>query len=223
MYFNVAQLLKEPTGATREYDLVDDLSGLDPDLDPLNPLVGTIHVLRTHSGLLVTGELSTALRITCNRCLAPLAMPVRFWLEESFRPLTEVSTGRYIHPDEFEGSEEDLQDEALLINEQHILNIAEVVRQNIWLALPMYPTCEDAGLDECPHLEERIASLHHGSNGSPEDQPPSGEPIGYIKADDTRLNGDESAADAIDPRWAALLDLKTQLENRDANDSDQYR
>jgi uncharacterized metal-binding protein YceD (DUF177 family) len=152
-------------------------------------------------------------------------MPVRFWLEENFRPLTEVSTGRYIHPDEFEGTTEELEDEALLINEQHILNLSEVVRQAIWLALPMYPTCDRAGLDGCPNLPERLAAMRHTHNGAAsKSKSPGADFIGYIGANNRRLDGDsstdESASDAIDPRWAALLDLKTDLENREAKDTD---
>ena len=225
MYFNVAQLLKEPTGATRTYDLVEDLSDLDPELAPLNPLVGTLHLLRTHSGILATGELSTALQITCNRCLGPVAIPVRFQLEESFRPLTEVSTGRYIHPDEFEGSAEDLEDAALLINEQHILNISEVVRQNIWLALPMYPTCEDAGLQECLYLQESLAALRQPSNGSAHnpafnDATAEDDEQGDIQYIAPGASSSDSTSDSIDPRWAALLKLKSQLDERNVNDAD---
>lgn len=220
MYFNVAQLLKEPTGATRTYELVEDLSDLDPELSPLNPLVGTLRLLRTHSGILASGELSTALQITCNRCLGPAAVPVRFQLEESFRPLTEVSTGRYIHPDEFEGSAEDLEDAALLINEQHILNISEVVRQSIWLTLPMYPTCEDAGLDECPNLQERLAARQQSNSGSmhiPAQDDDAADGIEYIAPG---ASPSDSSSDSIDPRWAALLELKAQLDERNVNDAD---
>ena len=32
MQFNVAQLLKEPTGATRQYELNENLEGLDKEL-----------------------------------------------------------------------------------------------------------------------------------------------------------------------------------------------
>ena len=68
MQYNVAQLLKETTGATRKYSLNEDLQGLDPELKFLGPLVGTVTLLRTNSGVLVTGELSTAVQVTCRRC-----------------------------------------------------------------------------------------------------------------------------------------------------------
>ncbi|MCB0079850.1 MAG: DUF177 domain-containing protein [Caldilineaceae bacterium] len=211
MQFNVAQLLKESTGATRTYELAEDLSELDPDLDPLNPLVGTLRLLRTHSGVLVSGELSTALRITCNRCLAPLVIPVRFKVEENFRPLTEVTTGRYIHPDEFEGQEEDLEDEALLINEQHILDIREIVRQDIWLALPMYPTCEHAGLSHCSN---KLQGMLVDDAASDDDT------VGLITAQKdelvmTELLPEENLSTTIDPRWAALLEWESKNSSDD--------
>jgi len=190
MLFNVAQLLKEPTGAVRRHELNEDLTQLDPELRFLGPLIGTLQLLRTNSGILVTGNFSTAVQTNCNRCVEPIAQEVRFSLEENFRPLTEVTTGRYLRPEEFEGEEEDLEDAALLIDERHILSIAEVVRQAIWLALPMYPGCNWMGAGECPNLLKRLTEL---------DQL---EDIGFV-------NDPRRAAEAeIDPRWAALLKLR---------------
>ncbi|HQY90186.1 MAG: DUF177 domain-containing protein [Caldilinea sp.] len=191
MQFNVAQLLKELTGATRRFALNEPLDGLDEELKFLGPLVGTVQLLRTNSGILTSGELSTVVQATCNRCLEPIAVPVRFELEDSFRPLTEVYTGRYLHPDEFEGSEEDLEDAALLINEQHILNLTEVVRQSVWLAMPMYPACNWEGAGQCPNLTRRLAE------------------IGALEDIELYSDADERDEETkIDPRWAALLSLR---------------
>ena len=110
MLYNVAQLLKEPIGSVRRYTLAEDLADLDPELAVLGPLVGELQIMRIHSGVLVTGELSTVVRGSCNRCVEPIAVPVRFNLEESFRPLVEVETGRYLRPEEFEGEAEDLEE-----------------------------------------------------------------------------------------------------------------
>lgn len=195
MQFNVAQLLKELTGSTRRYELNETLSGLDEELTFLGPLVGSVQLLRTNSGILVTGDLSTVVQAICNRCLEPIAVPVRFGLEESFRPLTEVHTGRYLRPDEFEGSEEDLEDAALLINEQHILSLAEVVRQSVWTAMPMYPGCNWEGAGVCPNLQRRLAEIGGLEN------------IELYSDADVRHQEAE-----IDPRWAALLKLRSNDE-----------
>lgn len=188
MQFNVAQLLKEPTGSVRRYQLTEDLSNLDPELHVLGPLVGELTLMRTISGILATGELSTAIQVTCNRCLAPIALPVRFNLEESFFATTDVTTGRPLRRDEIEAEDEELEDEALLIDEKHTLNLGEVVRQDIWLALPMYPGCNWTGPGECPNLN-RIQAI-----------------------EDVRLlrPGEDAIEQGFDPRWSALRSLTSQ-------------
>ncbi len=194
MQFNVAQLLKEPTGSTRRYELVEDIRDIDPELELLGPLMGQVQLMRTHSGVLARGHLSTAVKVMCNRCLEPIAMAVRFEFEESFRPLTEVHTGRFILPQEFEGASEELEDEALLIDAHHILDISEVVRQNIWLALPMYPGCNWEGAGECPNWLNYQQDMRNVD-------------VNLITED-----GLEVDAGGIDPRWAALLQLRGRLE-----------
>ncbi len=190
MQFNVAQLLKEPIGAVRRFEVADDINDLDPELIPLGPLVGAIQLLRIHSGILFSARLSTAVQVGCNRCLEPIAVQARFEIEESFRPLTDVTTGRYLAPNEFEGEEEDLEDAALLINEQHILDAREVIRQAIWLALPMYPSCNWKGPGECPNYTAYRREVAEG---------------GVITLGDA---GTPAGDEQIDPRWSALLALR---------------
>lgn len=191
MQFNVAQLLKQTIGAVRIYDLADEPGELDPDVRPLSLLTGKVRLLRTHSGVLVTGRVKLDVEVACSRCTERIALPVEIELEESFRPLAEVETGRFIHPDDFEGQEEELFDEALLINERHILDISEIVRQNLWLSLPMYPACGYAQPEECPNFQVRIQEM------------------AQVHAD---LEDEVESDDEIDPRWAALLHLSQPTE-----------
>ncbi len=188
MQYNVAQLLKEPIGATREYELDEDIRELDAELVPLSNLTGWVHMLRTHSGILVEGEFQVRLQVLCSRCAEPVEIAVQFRLEESFHPLTQVDTGRFIRPDEFQGTEEELLDAALLINEQHILDLREVMRQNIWLALPMVPGCVFGDPSQCPAYQRRLEEMRAVHSDLEE--------------------ADEVAT--VDPRWAALLELRGQ-------------
>lgn len=197
MQFNVAQMLKESIGSARHYEVTDDAGDLDPEMTLLGPLVGDVHLTRIHSGILVQARLSTAVQVMCNRCLEPIATPVWLEVEESFRPLTEVYTGRYIAPDEFEGQEEELEDEALIITEQHILDLSEVVRQEIWLALPMYPNCNWTGPEECPNFVAYQKEL-------------------ATEADIETTDGSVYAEpEEVDPRWAALLALRSEQEDQE--------
>lgn len=197
MQFNVAQLLKEPIGSIRRYQLAEDASQLDPELQLLSPLTGDVQMIRINSGVLVRGQLKLVVRATCNLCIEPIAMPLQFTMEENFRPLTEVETGRYIPPNEFEGEAEDLEDAALLIDEHHILDIGEIVRQSIWLALPMYPGCNWEGASECPNL----VALR--------------ENMGDVRLLSDEDETEEETPEAIDPRWAALLKLRNQSDQTD--------
>lgn len=197
MQYNVAQLLKELTGAVRRYQMAEDISALDPDLRVLGPLVGNLTLLRTNSGIMASGELSTAVQVTCNRCLMPIAAQIRFELEEIFYPTTEVTTGRTLRPDEYEDTVDDLDDAALLIDDKHILDLTEVVRQDIWLAMPMYPGCNWTGPDVCPNLERMQGTYD----------------VRVLRPGETGLEPSE-----IDPRWAALLALQKGTGQQPAND-----
>jgi uncharacterized protein len=192
MEFNVAQLLKQPIGAIREYEVEEDIEGLDPGLVPLTPLTGEVKLLRTHSGILARCVFQVLLEVICNRCLEPVERHVEGSFEESFRPLTDVLTGRFISPKEFEGQEEELTDSALLIDDHHIMDMTEVLRQNIWLSMPMYPGCAWRDPENCPNFAQRL------------------EEIELVHED---LKGEPFAGtEGVDPRWAALLALKNKSE-----------
>ena len=77
MQFNTAQLLLGPTGDTRQYEIDDDISGLDPDLHPLSRLTGRIKFTKTDKKILVTGRLRVTLELECQRCLEPFAQDVK--------------------------------------------------------------------------------------------------------------------------------------------------
>ena len=194
MEFNVAQLMKEATGARRSYSLDDDIGDLDAGLTPLTNLTGALELLRIHSGILARGDFAVELSLQCGRCLEPVPIPVSVRFSESFRPLTDIQTGRFLPPEEFEGQAEDLTDEALLIDAQHILDISEVVRQNIWLSLPIVAACQYTdpasgalNPDACPHY---LKLMSESELASPiESQTPN-------------------EVEGIDPRWAALLALQ---------------
>jgi len=171
MRFNVAQLLKSNAGASREYELDENITGIDPDLDVLKPAKGKVRFLRTNDGILVTGHLSTEVRVPCRRCLMPACVPVQLDLEEEYRPSIDIVTGAELPL-------ADGEDEATRTDAHHILDLTEVVRQELLLAVPMSALCSPACKGLCPNCG---ANLNEG--------PCSCQP------------------DDIDPRLAALRSL----------------
>lgn len=141
MRYNVAQLLKEQSGGIRQYSLHEDISQLDPDIVPLTTLDGNIQLIRTSDGILARGNLTTSVELVCSRCLEAFSLPVRVVLEEEFHPTLDIVTGATLPV--LEGAEP-----ATRIDSHHILDLTEVARQDILLALPPYPVCRSrcAGL-----------------------------------------------------------------------------
>jgi uncharacterized protein len=143
LQFNVAQLLKQATGASRSYEIDIPFPELDEHLVLLAPLRGHVHFLRIGVGVLASGTFSTAVELTCMRCLSEFRLPIEFELEEEFTPTIDIVTGIKLPlpPD---------QDTATLIDEHHILDLSEVVRQDLWLSLPTSPICRPDCKGLCP-------------------------------------------------------------------------
>ena len=120
--FNVAQLLKEGTGASRQRELSGELRNIDENNTRPVAVQGHVHLVVTPEGILAMGEASMSLVQTCRRCLEPIETTVTFEIEEEFYPTIDIATGRQLpldHDDEPE----------LLIDERHILDLTEVLTQ----------------------------------------------------------------------------------------------
>ena len=146
MRFNVAQLLKRATGSSRRYQMREDIEGIDPGLIIREPLVGQIEMVRTADGILVRGELTTAVELQCDRCLEPFLQNVEFEIEEEFHPAIDMSTGAQLPCDE----------EKMRIDEHHILDLTELMRQSIFLAQPMHPVCRLDCLGLCDRCGQNL-------------------------------------------------------------------
>lgn len=143
MRYNVAQLLKEHSGQTRHYTLHEDIPHLDPDIVPLSALDGTLQLIRTVDGILALGHLHTSLELLCVRCLTPFALPLQFELEEEFRPTIDIYTGAMLPL----SADDEL---ATRIDTHHEIDLTEVIRQNILLAIPPRPLCRSKCAGLCP-------------------------------------------------------------------------
>jgi len=167
--FNVAQLMKESVGATRHATVVAGLYRLVPDLapqaqseDPQQPeLSGPVRLMRTGDGVLVQGRFQTQVIVPCARCLEPVAVALDVALEEIFSPTLDVVTGQTRVPEE--------DDRALWIDEHHVLDLREVLRQDVLVAMPLHLLCGAACRGLCPTCGQ---NLNEGScNCEPEPDP----------------------------------------------------
>jgi uncharacterized protein len=145
LQFNVSQLLKETTGATRSYQIkTDAIHRIDDDVSLITPLTGAVILLRTGQDILVTGTLETVVEKTCGRCLKSFSAPVSIELEEIFYPSIDLFSGTQLAPPPD-------ADEANRINEVHTLDLSEVVRQALLLEVEGVRYCAHDCKGLCPH------------------------------------------------------------------------
>jgi uncharacterized protein len=175
MRFHVAQLLKDGIGTTRSYEVheVDVVAD-----DGSRSLVeGTLSLLRTKSGILARATLRLRYPDVCSRCLTPIEVPLELHIEEEYQPTVDILTG---------APAPRLEDpSAFLIDERHVLDMTEAVRQYQVLAAPMQPLCRPDCAGLCPVCGQ---NLNESSCACPRDE--------------------------YDPRWSALAKL-AQRESRD--------
>jgi uncharacterized protein len=138
---NVATLLRSPLGTTRDVTIDDAEPRFGPELSVIIPVQGRARFLRTQSGVLVQGDVATTIEVECSRCLTVFPVDISAHVEEEFIPSTNVLTGEPLAPPD---------DEALRIDDRHILDLTETARQYLVTALPLQPVCRADCRGLCP-------------------------------------------------------------------------
>lgn len=161
MLYNVAQLLKEGVGASRRYAVDETVEYPGEHWGVLHP-TGGVSLLRTHWGILVQGTARVTLTEECGRCLTGYSQELEAEIEEEFLPVIDVVTGSPLATPNGE--------EAFFINEHHLLDITEVLRQAIVVARPLQPLCREQCAGLCPECgqDRNVARCRcEGENGDP--------------------------------------------------------
>ncbi len=158
--FNVAGLLHEPPGATRDVRLRDHYVTLGADVELAGPLDADLRLQRTNRGILVRGELRAPLRRTCARCTDPYVEEVTVPIEEEFLPSVDLESGAHVAADE------DTDREATLrLDEHHEINLTRVFRDELSLTEPMLPLCGPDCPGLCSECGEKLDRGTHDHGG----------------------------------------------------------
>jgi uncharacterized protein len=132
MRINVAQQLKQPVGQVCHYQISEK--------EPF--LKGEVRLLRTNRSILATVRLKTKVKSVCSRCLEEFESSLTLEFKEEYFPSRDVLSGSPLPvPEDAEG---------FIIDENHMLDLSEAVRQHILLALPMKPICRQDCAGLCP-------------------------------------------------------------------------
>lgn len=142
MELNVSQLLMEPSGSGRRYDIDEPVRLLDGAA--MSRIHGSVKLLRTNKSVWVSAALDSSLDSECGRCLTPYSQPIHLQVEEEYVPTHDPASGWKVEPPPGDA-------DYYLIDENHILNLAEAVREYAVMALPIKPLCDHGCAGLCPN------------------------------------------------------------------------
>jgi uncharacterized protein len=148
MQLFVAQISEEGSSVEQEISkewLEGVLLGIETtDFRPTGDLQASLRAQRTGGDVLVSSDLAIRLGCECALCLTGFEMevPVRFSLTYKPKPVRPVDM-----PEDLELTHEDLEE---CYYEGDSIDLEEVLREQIILALPMYPRCSETCRGLCP-------------------------------------------------------------------------
>ena len=126
----------------------------EEELDLVTPLEGFLEAVSTGSFLVLTGEFKTKVVIECARCTGPLETEITFELDEQFQI---EGTPSSLNPQDIAKV---VSDEPYPLFDGNELMVEMLLRQALWIAMPVQPLCEFGWDGDCPEAVERgVTSL----------------------------------------------------------------
>lgn len=150
MFVDITQIPSE--GLDVEFREAEDfLDSSGEAISLLQPVEATLHFLRAPTEVWVRGRVSSVLQLNCSRCSEPFSFPVHEAFKVRYRgPLADKV--EEVHALDVEELDVDFLHEDLI-------NVGELIRENILLALPAKPLCGEGCRGLCPrcgvNLNER--------------------------------------------------------------------
>ena len=152
---NVAGLLHETPGTTRDVRLRDHYVNLGTQVELAGPLDADLRLQRTNRGILVRGGVRAPLRRTCARCTDAFVEEVTADVDEEFVPSLDPVTGEPMRRSDPE------VDRPNLIDEHHEIQLDGVLRDELALTEPMVPLCRPDCPGLCSQCGERLDRGDH--------------------------------------------------------------
>ncbi|MBI3751054.1 MAG: DUF177 domain-containing protein [Chloroflexi bacterium] len=150
--YPLAGLLGEPPGERRRYPVSGVTIPLPGDLRLVEPIEGTVEIVRTNRGVLVEAGLHAAIEAECARCLRAIEVPIDVEVAEEALPSIDLASGTPVDA----SSEPDVA----RLTDHHELELGPLVAEAISLAEPIAPLCEEACPGLCPTCGERLGPGH---------------------------------------------------------------
>ena len=144
MWINVSQQLKASIGTIRNYEVSEIVNIADGK----SMVQGELGLIRTDRSILAKGTLHTEVEVTCSRCLSLFSCPLTLNIEEEYFPITDVVSGTSLPLPGEPG--------CFTIDEHHVIDLTEAMRQYALLAIPMKPLCREDCAGLCPNCGHNL-------------------------------------------------------------------
>lgn len=131
--FNVAQLLREAVGGRRDYTFSAEQVTLDETL-VLRDIAGDVRFTRTTTGVFAQIRAQGLVRMICVRSLEEFDQHIELDIGEEIHSVIDVITGAPVS--------KPAEDDCFFLNELHLADIGEIIREYTLLQLPLNPVSE---------------------------------------------------------------------------------
>jgi DUF177 domain-containing protein len=135
----------------------------EAELRQAGPLALDAEAELAGSGIRVHGRISGMLEAACDRCLEQIELPVDFDFDLPYRPMEEIA-----HEEELEVGESELE---VGFFSGGGVNLTDVVKEQVLLAVPMKVVCRPDCRGLCPVCGENRNVKQCGCSSQHEDSP----------------------------------------------------
>ncbi len=139
------------------------VADLGEDVAGVAPVKGEVTFNNTGRHIVARGQFATSVEMDCSRCLGRYRMDVDLPIEEELQIAGHT-------PDmlEEEQEEELPEEEKEPLFVDNILDLTELIRESILMALPIKPLCDDLCKGLCPHCG---TNLNEAQCSCPQEEP----------------------------------------------------
>jgi len=150
MHLDLLEVLRA-SGASIEREISIPAGLLKDEWELTEPVTGRVRVSNARQNVVVRGNAKTSVLLQCSRCLTDFSFPVDLNLDVVV-PLStfNATLGSAAVSDDGDDGMELSPDDIELLFQEHALDVDELVRQAIVLAIPIQPLCRP----DCPGLPE---------------------------------------------------------------------
>jgi uncharacterized protein len=143
LQINVAELLRENVGTNRTVEF--DAAVLELEDQEPSQVNGKLVLTKIDKGIWAAGRLDVSADHVCSRCLVPFSTQLHTEMADVFLPKVDPLSGERIRYEEG-----DADADILGIDDHHVLNLSDALRQYRQAAMPLAPLCKDDCKGLCP-------------------------------------------------------------------------